>query len=73
MPEEHMISTMYRIPVDRVKAVQRAMSGKTRCPQCDAVNPANRRFCKACNAKLYPVEEEDDRMYVLEKIKGKKD
>ncbi|UCE92352.1 MAG: hypothetical protein JSV90_04235 [Methanobacteriota archaeon] len=73
MPEEHMISAMYRIPVDKVKAVQRAASGKTRCPKCSSLNPANRRYCRACKAKLYPVEEENDRMYVLEKLQGKED
>ena len=70
MPREHLAATLYRLDVDRVRAVQRAASGKTSCPQCHAVNPADRRFCKACNAKLYPAEEEDDRMYLLEKLKG---
>jgi uncharacterized paraquat-inducible protein A len=73
MPEEHIAATLYRLDVDKVKAVQRAASGKTRCPECNSLNPADRRFCRACKAKLYPVEEEDERMYLLEKLRGKKE
>lgn len=73
MPDEHIAAALYGLDVDKLKAVQRAVSGKTRCPQCSSPNPADRRFCRACKAKLYPVEEEDDRMYVLEKLKGKKE
>jgi hypothetical protein len=72
MPDEHLAATLLRIDVDRVRAVRRATSGTTRCPQCDAPNPADRRTCRACGSRLYPVEEEDDRMYVYEKLTGKK-
>ena len=72
MPDEDLAATLFRIDVDRIRAVRRAASGMTRCPECDAANPADRRTCKACGARLYPIEEEDERMYVLEKLTGKK-
>ena len=71
MPREDLYAQMYRVDVDRVRAVKRALTGKTTCPNCNKVNPADRRMCKACGMKLYPVEEENERMYVLEKLKGK--
>jgi rRNA maturation endonuclease Nob1 len=72
MPDEHVAATLLRVDVDRIRAVKRAISGLTRCPECDSMNPADRRMCKACGARLYPVEEEDDRMYVYEKLTGKR-
>lgn len=71
MPDEDLAATLFRIDVDRIRAVRRAASGTTRCPECDKVNPADRRFCIACGAKLYPAEEEDDKMYVYDKLTGK--
>jgi uncharacterized paraquat-inducible protein A len=71
MPDEELAATLFRLDVDRVRAVRRAASGTTRCPECDAVNPADRRTCKACGSRLYPVEEEDEKMYILDKLKGK--
>jgi uncharacterized paraquat-inducible protein A len=73
MPDEDLVATLYRLDVDRVRAVRRAVSGTTRCPECDAVNPASQRTCKACGSRLYPVEEENERMYVYEKLTGKGD
>lgn len=71
MPDEHLAATLLRVDVDRIRAVRRAASGVTRCPQCDAVNPADRRICKACGSRLYPVEEEDEKTYVFDKLTGK--
>jgi rRNA maturation endonuclease Nob1 len=71
MPDEDLAATLFRLDVDRIRAVRRAASGTTRCPECDAVNPADRRFCKACGSKLYPVEEHNERMHVYEKLTGK--
>ena len=71
MPDEDLAATLLRVNVDRIRAVRRAASGVTRCPECDAVNPADRRTCKACAARLYPVEEEDEKMYVYDKLTGK--
>ena len=73
MPTEDLFATRYRVNVDKVRAVTRSATGKTRCPNCSEVNPANRRMCSACGAKLYHVEEENERMYLLEKLQGKGD
>lgn len=70
MPDADLAATLFRVDVDRIRAVRRVASGATRCPQCDSVNPADRRFCKNCGARLYPVEEENEKMYLLEKLKG---
>lgn len=48
------IATLYRLDPDRLKAIRRAISGSTRCPQCDALNRADERRCEKCGAKLYP-------------------
>ena len=68
MEEEHgekdkdaFIATMYRLDPDRLKQMRRIASGTTRCPECDAKNPAGERHCLKCGARLYPVEEKDDR------------
>ena len=71
MPREDLYAQMYRVDVDKVRAVKRALTGKTACPNCGKINPADKRTCKACGVRLYPVEEENDRMYLLEKLKGK--
>ncbi len=71
MPDEDMAATLFRLDVDRVRAVRRAASGVTRCPECDAVNQADRRTCKACGSRLYPVEEENEKMHILDKLRGK--
>lgn len=73
MPREDLYAQMYRVDVDRVRAVKRALTGKATCPNCGEVNPADRRMCKACGEKLYPVEEANERMYLLEKLQGKGD
>jgi len=48
------IATLYRLDPDRLKAVRRAVTGATRCPQCDALNRADQPRCDKCGAKLYP-------------------
>jgi len=48
------IATLYRLDPDKLKAVRRAISGSTRCPQCDALNRADQPRCEKCGAKLYP-------------------
>lgn len=57
-----MIATMFRTDIERVAALRRAVSGKTRCPECDAVNPANQRRCDKCGSLLYPeLRDEEER------------
>ena len=59
--EDRVLSAMYRLDPDKLAAIRRATSGKTRCPECDTVNPADQRKCYKCGANLYydlPDEEE---------------
>jgi len=51
--EDRLIATMYRLDPEKLAAIRRATSGKTRCPACDAVNPADQRRCYNCGANLY--------------------
>ena len=43
-----------RYDPERLAAVKRAMTGKTRCPECDEINPADQKRCDSCGARLYP-------------------
>lgn len=43
-----------RYDPQRLAAVKRAMTGKTRCPECDEINPADQERCEHCGARLYP-------------------
>lgn len=55
------IATLYRLDPEKLAAVRRAVSGMTRCPECDKLNRADLKRCVACNAKLYPeVEDEEE-------------
>lgn len=36
------------------------MTGRTRCPQCDALNRADQPRCEKCGAKLYPEVPDND-------------
>lgn len=71
--KDYAIATMYRLDPERIAAVRRAVSGKTRCPECDAVNPANQPRCYKCNAKLYPEvpDNEEERLLKLQTRKRK--
>ncbi|MBU0684469.1 MAG: hypothetical protein ABIE25_06780 [Thermoplasmatota archaeon] len=51
---DNVIATLYRLDPERLAAVRRAISGITRCPQCDAPNRADQPRCDSCGAKLYP-------------------
>lgn len=48
------IATLYRMDPEKLKAIRRAMTGMTRCPECDALNRADQKYCDRCGAKLYP-------------------
>jgi len=56
------IATLYRMDPEKLKAIRRAMTGMTRCPECDALNRADQKYCDKCGAKLYPeLEYEEDK------------
>ncbi|HEX9907615.1 MAG TPA: zinc ribbon domain-containing protein [Thermoplasmata archaeon] len=63
--EDAKLATMFRVDVDRLKTIRRVVSGVARCPNCDKVNPAENRFCQYCGAKLYPAEEEEEKLWKI--------
>lgn len=58
---DNTIAIMYRLDPEKIAAVRRAISGMTRCPQCDGLNRADQRYCIKCGAKLYPDVEDEER------------
>ncbi len=48
------LMTRNRYDPERLAAFKRAVSGKTRCPECDEVNPAGQETCDSCGAELFP-------------------
>ena len=71
--EDAKLATMFRVDVDRLKTMRRVVSGVTRCPNCDKVNPAENRFCQYCGTRLYPAEEEEEETWKLRKDDEPKD
>lgn len=61
--KDDFIAAMYRLDPVRLRQLRRVMSGVSRCPECDAVNPANERLCSKCGARIYPVEEAEDELF----------
>lgn len=57
---DHTLAIMYRLDPEKLAAVRRAISGMTRCPNCDELNPANHRFCMKCGCKLYPEVDDSE-------------
>ena len=59
---DYRLATMLRLDPERLAALRRSMSGKTKCPNCDETNDADRKYCVKCGAALYPdlVAEERD-------------
>jgi len=51
---DYALATMLRLDPERLAALRRAMTGMTRCPECDALNRADQPRCDKCGAKLYP-------------------
>lgn len=49
-----------RYDPDKLAAVKRSISGKTRCPACDELNRANQKSCIKCGAYLYPEMRDED-------------
>ncbi len=43
-----------RYDPEKLASIKRAVSGKTRCPDCNEVNPAGQETCDGCGARLYP-------------------
>ena len=58
--KDAFLAAMYRLDPDKLRQLRRVSSGMTRCPECDAANPAGERFCAKCHTKLYPVEEAEE-------------
>lgn len=56
---DYMLAMMMRVDPERLAAVRRAISKRTRCPICDEVNRADQRYCDRCGAPLYPDLEEE--------------
>jgi ribosomal protein L40E len=54
------LATMYHLDPEKLAAIRRIVSGMTRCPECDALNPANQKRCDKCGAKLYPEVKDDE-------------
>ena len=50
---DRVLATMYRLDPERLAAIRRAATGMTRCPECDALNPADQKKCYKCGARLY--------------------
>lgn len=59
-PEDDRLGRLAEVTIrnrydpERLAAVKRIISGKTRCPECDRVNRADQETCDGCGAKLYP-------------------
>lgn len=51
---DYRLATMLRLDPERLAALRRARTGKTKCPNCDETNDADKRFCAKCGAALYP-------------------
>lgn len=67
------IATLYRIDPERIAAVRRAISGMTRCPECDALNRADQQRCDKCGAKLYTeVPDNEEEAALKEQVKANK-
>jgi len=49
-----------RFDPDRLAVVKRSISGKTRCPECDALNRADQETCDRCGARLYPGDRKEE-------------
>jgi methionyl-tRNA synthetase len=64
--------TLYGIDPERLKAVRRAATGTTRCPQCDALNRADQPRCDKCGAKLYPEVPDNDEEKAANESTGRK-
>lgn len=57
---DNALAIMYRLDPEKIAAVRRAISGMTRCPECDALNRADQPRCDKCGAKLYPEVPDND-------------
>lgn len=75
-PKDHdnVIATLYRLDPERLAAVRRAISGITRCPQCDTPNRADQQRCDKCGAKLYPEvpDNEEEKLLKEEMHRGRR-
>lgn len=71
---DNALAIMYRLDPEKLAAIRRAVSGLTRCPECDAVNRADQSRCEKCGAKLYPeVPDNEEEKAVKEGLRQRKD
>jgi len=49
-----------RFDPERLAAIKRSISGKTRCPECDKLNRADQETCDSCGAHLYPGHRKEE-------------
>ena len=59
--DDYRLAMLMRLDPEKLAAVRRAISKKTKCPQCDELNSADQRSCQKCGAALYPDLEEKRR------------
>ena len=65
------LAGMYRLDPDKLAAIRRAATGMTRCPECDALNPADQKRCSQCGARLYYDLPDDEKKE--ERAEGKEE
>ncbi len=71
---DNALAIMYRLDPEKLAAIRRAVSGLTRCPECNAVNRADQPRCEKCGAKLYPeVEDNEEEKAVKEGLQQRKE
>jgi len=56
------IAVRNRYDPERLAAVKRVISGKTRCPECDEPNRADQEHCSHCGARLYPGHRDKEKI-----------
>jgi rRNA maturation endonuclease Nob1 len=55
------IAVRNRYDPERLAALKRVISGKTRCPECDEPNRADQETCDRCGARLYPGNRKEEK------------
>lgn len=69
---DNAIATLYRLDPEKLAAIRRAMTGMTRCHECDALNLASQPRCDKCGAKLYPEVPDNEEEKQLKETAGQR-